>query len=233
MPAPVIGIPQCLDERGRWRNGREYLYLDRAYARAVEDAGGIPIHLPIQSDVGALIDRIDGLLLPGGDDFLPARPYPGDVQFEPAAPVQVAFDRRLLGGALERGLPILGICYGAQLIALHHGGRLHHHIPLDLPDAAPHELDESEGRHALLVEPDTRLAAALAEDLRSVNSLHHQAVDDPGRGLLVSGRSPDGVVEAIESRGSGFLLGVQWHPEKLSGEERLALFRALVSACDR
>jgi putative glutamine amidotransferase len=231
MPAPVIGIPQCLDERGRWRAGREYLYLDRAYARAVDDAGGLALHLPIQSDADALIDHIDALLLPGGDDFLPAHPYPGDVHFEPAAAVQVGFDQRLLTVALARGLPVLGICYGAQLMALHHGGSLHHHVPLDLPDAAPHDLDESEGRHLIRVEAGTRLAAALPEELRSVNSLHHQAIDDPGRGLFVSARSPDGVVEAIESRAAGFLLGVQWHPEKLAGEARLAVFRALVAAC--
>jgi len=228
---PVIGISQCLDDRGRWRARRDYLYADLAYARAVEEAGGIPLHLPLQRDTAALAARIDALLIPGGDDFVPEKPYPEEVRFDPAPAAQIEFDRSLLAASLERAKPILGICYGMQLIALQHGGSLHYHLPRDLPQAGPHQLAEPEGRHALVVVPGSRVAAALGGERSEVNSLHHQAVATPGRGLRCSARGEDGVVEAIESEDSQFCVGVQWHPEKLDGAARSGLFRALVEAC--
>jgi putative glutamine amidotransferase len=230
MP-PVVGITQCLDDRGRWRRGRRYHYADAAYARAVERAGGLPLYLPVQADVGALIERIDALLVPGGDDLPPERPYPAEVCFDLAPAAQVEFDRRLLAAALERRLPFLGICYGMQILALVRGGALHHHLPIDLPGAAPHRLPEPDGRHALRIEPGTRLAAILGPSPVSVNSLHHQAVAVPGEGLRVSARGEDDVIEAVEAPGAVFCLGVQWHPEKLDPEPHGGVFRALVEAC--
>ena len=106
---PLIGIPPCLDERGRWRADRTYQYIDVAYARAVEQAGGIPLYLPLQADAEALATRIGGLLLPGGDDFPPEAPCPEGVRFDPVPAAQLAFDRRLLAAALARGLPVLAI----------------------------------------------------------------------------------------------------------------------------
>jgi len=244
--APVIGIPLCLDDRERWKPGRRYVYIDHAYVRAIEHAGGTALLLPLQSDAGglveeverververvrALVDRIDGLLLPGGDDFLPASPYPEPVAFDPAPAEQVAFDRALLAAALDRGRPVLGICYGAQLLALHHGGTLHHHLPLDVPASAPHSLPERDGRHPVHVEPGTRLAALVGAETAEVNSLHHQAIAEPGPGLCVAARSPDGVVEAVETTGAGFVVGVQWHPERLEGPAGRGLLAALVAA---
>lgn len=233
--APVVGISQSLDERGRWRPGRDYLYIDRAYASAVEAAGGIALHLPPRADALPLIERIDALVLPGGDDFLPSpgsSAYPDDVAFDATPEAQLEFDRQLLAGALDRGIPVLGICYGMQLLALHHGGRLHLHLPIDLPEADDHGLPEVTGRHPLAVAPGSRLEGILG-GIASVNSLHHQAVATPGEGLVVSAQSPDGVVEAIEHPGKAFILGVQWHPEKLEGEARIALFRALVEASQK
>lgn len=228
--APTIGIPLCLDDRERIRRGRRYLYLDEKYPRAVERAGGLPCLLPMQRDVDALVARIDALLIPGGDDFLPDTPYAEAVEFDPASREQIDFDRALLAAALDRGLPILGICYGAQLIALHHAGRLHHHLPLDLPDSDPHRLPEEGGRHPILVEPGTRLATLLGAAPIDVNSLHHQAIAEAGRGLRVGARAPDGVVEAIESSDASFVVGVQWHPERLDGPAGDGLIRAFVRA---
>ena len=229
MKRPVIGITLCLDAHGRWRPGRRYVYLDEAYSQAIERAGGLPLQLPIQTDAETLAERIDGLLLPGGDDFPPQRSYPKNIRFDLAPPEQIAFDAKLLAAALARELPVLGICYGAQLLALHHGGRLHAHLPLDRPESQAHRLPESDGRHAIEVEPESRLASIVGNEPEPVNSLHHQAIAETGKDLRVSARSPDGVIEAVEASGARFALGVQWHPEKLGDKASEALFRTLVS----
>jgi gamma-glutamyl-gamma-aminobutyrate hydrolase PuuD len=227
---PLIGIPPCLDEDGRWKAGRSYQYIDVAYARAVERAGGAPLYLPLQTDAESLVARIGGLLLPGGDDLLPETPYPQGARFDPAPAEQIAFDRRLLAAALARGLPVLAICYGMQLLALHHGGSLHYHIPTDVPEAGPHRLPEPDGRHVVRIAPGSRLAAALGDAEHEVNSLHHQGVAEPGVGLRACAHSEDGLIEAIERVEPPFCVGVQWHPEKLQGAHRERLFAAFVAA---
>jgi len=234
VPRPRIGIPLCIDARERWRPGRVYLYADHAYARAIDAAGALPVHLPAQSQPAEIVAEIDGLLLPGGDDFAPEQPYPDDVTFDLAPPSQIEFDQALLRAALARRIPVLGICYGAQLIALHHGSSLHHHIPLDQPDALEHQLPEADGRHSIDLEPGSRLADLLSPDDEGrgqVNSLHHQAIDELGPGLRATAHAPDGLIEGFESIDERFILGVQWHPEKLDDVASGRLFAAFVQAC--
>ncbi len=229
--APLIGISLSLDAEGRFRRGRRYHYLDERYAEAVAKAGGIPAYLPIQPRSEEIADRIDGLVIPGGDDFLPEAPYPEEVRFEATPPEQIDFDRALLAHALARGIPVLGICYGMQILALHHGGSLHYHVPLDVPGAGDHGLPEGEARHPIRVEPGTLLEATIGAHPEPVNSSHHQAVASPGEGLRTSARAEDGVIEAIEWQGERFCLGVQWHPERTSCAHRARLFGAFVSRC--
>ncbi len=227
---PLIGIPPCLDDRGRWRPAREYHYADAAYARAVAEAGGTPVYLPQQDDVAALAERLDGLLVPGGGDFAPDRAYPADVSFDVVPERQLAFDRALLAAALERDRPVLGVCYGMQLLAIHCGGALHFDVATDVPGAADHHLGDPGARHEIRVETGSRLRSVLGAERVPVNSRHHQAVAASGSARITA-RSADGVAEAVELQGARFAIGVQWHPESLDPGHREQLFGAFVRAC--
>jgi putative glutamine amidotransferase len=228
---PLIGIPLCLDDRGRWKSARDYHYIDAAYSRAVEEAGGTAIYLPLQDNPSAAIEKLDGLLVPGGDDLPPPTPYPEEVAFDLIPEVQRHFDQRLLAHALEENLPVLAICYGMQLLASTLGGELYYDLATDFPEAHPHHLPHADGRHGLRLEAGSRLFEALGDNPPPVNSLHHQGVKNSGPGLRVSARSDDGLIEALEREGESFCVGVQWHPEKLSGLHRKALFGAFIAAC--
>ena len=228
---PRVGLPLCLDDRGRWRAGREYHYVDAAYARALEAAGAVAVYLPEGGAPEERLDRVDGLLLPGGDDLLPPPPQEPPAGLDPAPSRQVEFDSALLRDALERGLPVLGTCYGMQLLALARGGTLVYDLASERPGSDEHRLPEADGRHRVEVEAGSALEAAIGSRSFDVNSLHRQAVDDPGEGMRVCARTADGVVEAIESTDGGFCIAVQWHPEKLDTGESRRLFRAFVDAC--
>lgn len=231
MGPPRIGIPPSLradpDAAGRRRHA-----VDAAYAEAVVEAGGVPLYLPPAGSAEAALAAVDALLVPGGGDFPPPGEPPPGVAFAPVPPERLAWDRALLAAARAAARPVLGVCYGMQLLALESGGALLHHLPLDLPAAGEHQLRAPGARHRVELEPGTRLARIFAASSLEVNSRHHQAVSDPGAGLRISARAADGVVEAIEAeRGDApFLAGVQWHPEDLGGTHRRALFGALVEA---
>ncbi len=229
---PRIGIPLCLDAEQRWRAGRLYQYGDSAYAQAVERAGGTPLYLPIQDEVDALVASIDGLMIPGGDDLPPPAGYPAGVRFDLVPEPQLRFDRALLRAALARELPVLGICYGMQLLALECGGELVFDLATECPQAGAHRLSGGE-RHTVRIEPGTRLAELAGSCEIQVNSSHHQAVKTSGRGLRISARSADGIVEAVEGTASSYRLGVQWHPERLDDAPSRALFASLLSAARR
>src|SRR5262249_38838324 len=160
----------CLDEQGRWRPSREYHYADAAYADAIARAGGLPVYLPVQRDVAALADRIDGLLLPGGGDFPPDRAYPDGIVFDPVPARQLAFDRALLAATLDRDRPVLAICYGMQLLALHCGGALHFDVATDVPGAGEHRFADPAARHEIEIDATSRLRDLLGDRAVGVNS---------------------------------------------------------------
>lgn len=238
MHRPRIGIPLCLDDRGRWRQGHTYHYIDGAYSGAIERAGGLVEYLPIQAATDAidqLVAGIDGLLLPGGDDLAPE---PGDPLLpsdllDLAPERQVRFDRELAEGAIARGIPVLGICYGMQLLARLRGGCLEAHLPSQRPELPPHKFKDPAERHPLRLAAGSRLAGLLGIEATRVNSLHHQAIRELGAAHRAVAWSPDGLIEAFEARGPEmpFEIGVQWHPEKLGDRESERLFAGFIDAC--
>ncbi len=236
MHRPRIGIPLSLDDRGRWREGRSYHYIDRCYADAVDRAGGLPVHLPIQGDPEALAETLDGLVIPGGDDFPSDRPLPSGVELEVVAEAQLEFDESLFEASSRRGLPILGICYGMQLMARARGGTLEAHLPSREPAITDHRLPP-QGRHSIEIVTDSLLGRILESDAGWVNSLHHQAVRELGGEYRAVAHGPGGVIEAFEAAAkigettdAKWEIGVQWHPEKMNENSSSRLFDAFVEA---
>jgi len=215
---------------------RVEMALGLPYLRAVERAGGLPVVLPpLELDrISALLDRLSGVLLSGGPDLDPAA-YGRDAHPElgPTEPGLDAFEVQLAREADARGLPILGICRGAQAINIARGGTLHQHLP-DITDGSVvhrRPLAGENAAHKVRVAAGSRLAAVVGGGPLTVNSFHHQAVDILGDGLNAVAWSDDGVIEGIEGPAESFVLGVQWHAETLVDDPaELALFRHLVSA---
>ncbi len=185
------------------------------YPRSVALAGGLPVELARDADVDELVERLDGLVMSGGADVDPAL-YGAepDVNLGALERERDEWELRLLETARRRGLPVLAICRGFQLLNVALGGTLNQHV--ELSDGAGHPQWDVDGRqptHQVSVLPGTRTAGLLAP-LLAVNSLHHQTVSTVGEGLIVSAVATDGVVEGVESP-DGLILGVQWHPEML------------------
>jgi putative glutamine amidotransferase len=229
---PLIGIEVDLEANAK---GRRFAKCYESYFDAVSAAGGAPVLLPPTTSAGALarvLDAIDGIVVPGGDDI--AAEEWGEVQR--ACPRFVAVDtrrldhgKRLLAGALERGTPVLGVCYGAQVLNLVAGGTM----VQDIADEHAGAMDHRTGTHEVTVTRGTLLARLLGSTPIVVNTRHHQSNREPGRGLVVSALAPDGVVEAIEAIDPArFVLGVQWHPED-QGPAGAPLFAGLIEAARR
>ncbi|MFZ0041995.1 MAG: gamma-glutamyl-gamma-aminobutyrate hydrolase family protein [Solirubrobacteraceae bacterium] len=210
--------------------------LGLKYLRALELAGGIPIVVPPLSPplASALLDRVDGLCLSGGPDLDP-KAY-GESRHEHTGPVESdldEFELALASEADQRGLPILAICRGLQVLNVARGGSLHQHLPDVSDDTINHRQTEPGGQttHLVSLQDSSRVATVLEREQAEVNSFHHQGVDRLGHGLAVTGRAPDGTVESIEAIDREFVLGVQWHAECLVDRpEHAALFRAFVEA---
>jgi putative glutamine amidotransferase len=199
--------------------------LGMTYLQAIERAGAVPVVLPpCVSDLESLIARLDGVCLSGGPDLDPEAYGARERHAElgPTEPSLDAFELALARAALERGMPLLGICRGSQALNVACGGTLHQHLP-------GHRQSEPgpTTTHEVEVLAGTRLAGLIGPGSYAVNSFHHQAVDEVGQGLRVAALAADGMVEAIEG-GAGFAIGVQWHAETLADAR---LFEALVGAC--
>lgn len=246
---PVIGVTATLREDTETSATRplgSFVRADLDYVAGVEQAGGIPVVLPPLSGdprgaARAMVRGLDGLLLSGGTDMHPEaygeEPHPALAQ---TIPERDAFELEIFSLALERGLPVFGICRGMQLMNVALGGTLYQDLPAQFGERG---VDHSQTdpkwvpRHAVELARGSRMGEFSGAESMNVNSYHHQAVKRLADGLAVVGRSEDGVIEALESRdfSERWLIGVQWHAEAMRGSSeggvsQRALFEAHVEA---
>ncbi len=235
---PVIGIPCQADFRAGSK--RPIYGNNRTYVHAVENAGGLPILIPMLKDLHHLEDllpRLDGILFSGGIDLQPAlygeSKHPKADEGDPELD---EFEIVVANWALQEDIPILGVCRGMQLLNVVLGGSLYQDIPSQRADALEHcrrDLPRTALTHAVAVEEGSAMEQILGGREVWINSLHHQAVKEPGKGVYISGCAEDGLAELLEVPERRFLLGVQGHPEEIYGQVDAfsRLFEAFVQAC--
>lgn len=218
---PIVALTVWRRELDTYLGPRTPLYtLGTEYVDVIRRTGATPILLPdlSEEDIDSVLSVVDGIVLTGGGDVDPTV-YGG----QRATGLEYDLERdtseiALVRAAREAGIPVLGICRGLQITNVALGGTLVSDIPpSDVHPEAPG--DVLKFRHPVNFAPESRLASVYRMPERVVNSIHHQAVDRVGTGLVPVGWTPDGVIEAAESDGAWNFLGVQWHPEKLDETE--------------
>lgn len=242
---PVIGVSGYIDGAKNCVN--------TTYTSAVINAGGAPVVIPTNSDqnvIDAIVASLDGLIMTGGADFDPLKYFNeepirelGDVQ-----PERDDFDVKLIRAAVKKGIPVLGICRGEQLMAIAFGGSLWQDIPAQIPESyIKHRQSGTTGTygtHTIIIEKGSFLEKAIGKRRTAVNTFHHQAIKDVPQGFKVVAKSPDGIVEAVERveplknypDGGGRIFGTQFHPEVLvKGDDKSfrGIFEMLVKEASK
>jgi putative glutamine amidotransferase len=220
LTVPIVGLPALAIPAGA-KPAR--FGINQSYVNALVAAGCSPILIPPLEDderLRAIFDRLDGIVFPGGADVAPSA-Y-GEEAIADLNVIEAARDHaelRLAGWAFDRDLPTLGICRGQQLLNVALGGTLYQDLEAQGITGTDHSDVDGRARsslvHRVTLDPGSKLAQLIDETSLEVNSLHHQAVKRVAAPLRVSGRAPDGVIEALESDDRRFLIAVQWHPEEL------------------
>lgn len=243
MNAPLIGITPTPSSQQFVHGPFERYALVSSYSTAIEAAGGIPVILPPQrGHARNLLDRIDGLLLSGGGDIDPT--LFGDELRHPKTydvhALRDEFEFELTRTAIERDMPLFCICRGIQVLNVVLGGTLYQDIADQVPDALihrqqEHDIRSSEPSHTVHLAESSLAQQIYGAASIETNSFHHQSIRDVSPDLRVTGTSTDGIIEAVERPGSGWLLGVQWHPEMMyrAHQEHLRPFQAFVAASAR
>jgi putative glutamine amidotransferase len=227
---PLIGITADFEMSASDTVGR--VTTQMSYVNAVLESGGTPVVLPPVRSADAVndyLERLDGLVLVGGQDVWPSfygeKPHPS---VDTLSEKRFKFESKLIRAWLEKtDKPILGICLGCQFTNAVCGGTLIQDIPSEVKDALPHRGAE----HSVTINKESRLYKILGQEQVTVNSYHHQAVEQVGDNLVVVVRAADGIIEALELPGDRFAVFVQWHPERMAEEHRRIIFGALVDAC--
>lgn len=234
---PIIGITPTLD------HAEKQSLLWDAYVNGILRAGGIPLILPCTTEPDVLqryLNLVDGLLLSGGHDIEPF--HYGEESLDdfviesPTTPARDDFEIALVQAAAILDKPILGICRGHQLLNVAFGGSLYQDLNTQLPrepklrhfQSSPWQMPS----HRIQLLPGSKLTSILCDTTVKVNTLHHQAVRNPGNGIVVTGWALDGVAESLERPQNRFIIGVQWHPELMAAEDPfwLRIFSALIEA---
>ena len=236
---PVVLLPPDLDVKDTKRGPLPIMVTQRPYTTRILEAGGLPLIMPPVDDDGLdqLIALADALVLPGGGFDIDPRKYGEEIL--PACgelkPERTELEWGLLVRAEQKKIPVLGICGGMQLMNVVRGGSLYQDIPSQQPSPLTHSQtgSKAEPAHEVTVQAGTQLAEIVSASRFGVNSTHHQAIKAVGRGLVVSARAADGIVEGIEDRSGPFFLGVQWHPESMGEAPHRAIYAALIAAARR
>ena len=234
MKRPLIGITLDSEEPGHY-SAFPWLAVRQNYAGAITRAGGLPVALPHETGLAAdYLDAIDGLVVTGGDFDVDPSLFGATERHQTVKTKErrTAFELAITQDAMDRDLPVLGICGGQQILHVMLGGTLIQHIPDAVPESLAHEQPNprDEAGHEVKIVAGTLLHRIVGTDRLAVNSAHHQAAADEPAGIVVNARAPDGVIEGIEAPAHGFCLGVQWHPEFEISQGDGRLFTAFVEA---
>ncbi|HVH21885.1 MAG TPA: gamma-glutamyl-gamma-aminobutyrate hydrolase family protein [Pseudonocardia sp.] len=223
---PLIGLTAYSERAafGVW--DVDTVLLPRSYTDMVAEAGGAPVLLPPRAEAVPAVDRLDAVVLAGGADIAADRyrtlPHP---RAGAPRPDRDETELAVLARALARGIPVLGVCRGAQLLNVALGGSLVQHLPESVGHDGHNPRPGVYGTVSVELDPTGRVGALLGRSVQA-QCHHHQAIDRLADGLTVTGRAADGTIEAVELAERDFVLGVQWHPE----QDDLRLFSALVAA---
>jgi len=220
---PLIGVTMGREKSQRFF-GLNLFIMNQTYVRTLEQLGALPVMIPLHMTEATLrgtFERLDGLFLPGGEDIDPAN-Y-GTGRHELLGATDKERDRTellLTRWAVERGMPVLGVCRGVQMINVACGGTLTQDLHSERPELVKHDyfppsFERFRISHPIDIEADSRLAHAMGQ-VHEVNSMHHQGIDRVGYGLRVVARADDGLPEALEAPALPYVVGVQWHPEELA-----------------
>jgi len=229
MHRPLIGVTMGREKSQRFF-GLNLFIMNQTYVRTLEQLGALPVMIPLhmtEASLRGIFERLDGLFLPGGEDIDPAN-Y-GAERHDLLGATDKERDRTellLTRWAVEMGMPVLGVCRGAQMINVACGGTLYQDILSERPDLAKHDYfppsyERFRISHPIDIEADSLLAHAMGQ-IHEVNSMHHQGIDRIGYGLRVVARADDGLPEALEAPALPYIVGVQWHPEELAKTDQMS-----------
>ena len=218
--------------------GNSVSYTPHNFVSGVQAAGASPLILPVgtEEDAERYVSLIDGLILTGGHDVNPM--HYGEAphsKLQAIFPQRDLFDLALLKAAIKKGIPVLGICRGMQIVNVYYGGSLYQDLDSQYEQALIQHVQRSSFNipiHMVSVEKDSYIAEITGESLM-VNSFHHQALKEVGKGLRVVANSPDGIIEAVEDMGSN-VVAIQWHPETMIPHDAVsqAFFNDLVARAE-